>query len=257
MSQSTLSEPDFQTDSAEPLADLPVASASDMHQVLVESEYHYRPIPVLTPAALFLGLTSLIAFITPVGGILVGICGTILGTICFLGILRNRAEVGGFKMTALGLLLSFASAVYGSGKLAYDYNTEVPDGYERISFYSQISKVGFIYDQQTGTPMIHPDVAALDGRKIFVKGFMYPTRKTEGITEFIMAKDNGQCCFGGEPQITDMIYVKLDKPLAVDFSDERVSVSGVFKAGKVNQAEGLMPIYELQAQHFSISKTMF
>ncbi|HUG20349.1 MAG TPA: hypothetical protein VMM56_15290, partial [Planctomycetaceae bacterium] len=139
MTQSTLPEQDFQTDSAEPFTELPVASASDMHQVLVESEYHYRPIPVLAPAALFLGLTSLIAFITPVGGILVGICGTILGTICFLGILRNRAEVGGFKMTALGLLLSFASAVYGGGKLAYDYNTEVPDGYERISFYSQIS----------------------------------------------------------------------------------------------------------------------
>jgi hypothetical protein len=105
--------------------------------------------------------------------------------------------------------------------------------------------------------MIHPDVAALDGKKIFLKGFMYPTRKTQGITEFIMAKDNGQCCFGGEPQITDMVYVKLDKPLAVDFTDSRVSVSGVFKAGKVNQAEGLMPIYELKAQHFSISKTMF
>ena len=257
MSQSTLPDQELQRESSEPVEALRVTSAADMHQTIVDSEYHYKPIPVLAPASLFLGLTALITFVTPIGGILVGVCGLILGIICFLGILRNRSEVGGFKMTVVALCLSFVSAVYGGGKLAYDYNTEVPDGYERVNFYSQISKKGFEYDKQSGRPSIHPDVMALDQKLIFLKGFMYPTRQKEGITEFIMAKDNGQCCFGGEPQVTDMVYVKLDQPLAVEFTDERVSVSGVFSVGKVNKAEGLMPIYELKAKHFSVSKTMF
>jgi hypothetical protein len=255
MSQSTLPE---QALKPEPVAAVPVASAAQMHQVIEDSEYHYRPIPVLAPASLFLGLTALITFATPVGGILVGICGLILGTICFIGILRNRTEVGGFKMTAAGLILSFASAVYGTGKLSYDYNTEVPEGYRRVNFYSDISKKEFQYNAQTGVPSIHPDVMALDQQKIFLKGFMYPTRRHEGITEFVMVKDNQQCCFGGEPQITDMIYVKLDKPLAVNYSSDRVAVAGVFSARReIRQVAGLMPIYELKAKIFSVSKTMF
>jgi hypothetical protein len=248
---------DVPGDSSGLAAGRPPISAAALRENLVESDYHYRPIPVLAPATLFLGITALVVFATPMGGILIGVCGLILGTIALVGILHNRTEVGGLKITVVGVSLCAASAVYGGGKLAYDYNTEVPDGYERVSFTAQISKPGLAYDKATGQQSIHEEVLALDGKKIFLKGFMYPTRKTSGITEFIMAKDNGECCFGGQPQITDMVYVKLDKPLKVDFTDQRVSVAGVFKAGKVNRAEGLLPIYELEAQHFSISKTMF
>lgn len=221
----------------------------------MENEFHYKPIPVLAPVTLILGLSSLVVFVTAFG-IIVGAIGSILGTICILGILRNRSETGGFRMTSLGLMLCLSTATYGSSKLIYDYQTEVPAGFARISFSNDIAEKGFSYEKGKGSWAIHPDVQKLDGEEIFLKGFMYPTRVKEGITEFILAKDNGECCFGGEPKVTDMILVKLDKPIKVDFTDKRVSVAGKFQTSR-NQSEGLSQVYEMKASHFQISKTAF
>lgn len=220
-----------------------------------ESDFHYKQIPVLSPVSLVLGLVSLVVFVTSFG-IIIGTVGVILGLLCFFSTVRNREEIGGFGMTVAGLVLSAACVLYGSSKLAFDYSTEVPEGFQRTSFTNDIAEKGFTYEKGKGTWSIHPDVEKLDGRKIFVKGFMYPTRQKEGITEFILAKDNGQCCFGGNPKVTDMILVKMHKPLKVDFTDRRVSVSGVFHI-KRNSTEGLDQVYELTAEHFAVSKTAF
>ena len=220
-----------------------------------DSEFHYKQIPVLSPVTLVLGLVSLVVVVTAFG-IIIGSIGAIIGLICFLSSVRNREEIGGFRMTVTGLVLSAACVVYGSSKLVYDYSTEVPPGFERISFASDIAKKGFKYEKGKGTWGIHPEVEQLNGEKIFLKGYMYPTRQKEGITEFILAKDNGQCCFGGEPKVTDMILIKLKKPLEVDFSERRVSVAGVFRT-QHNSSEGLNQVYELTAEHFAVSKTAF
>jgi len=267
MSQSTLSEdtpvlntdksqaPDIPelnqtTESADKVFQRPVSQ--DLSQ---DNEFHYKPIPVLSPTSLLLGLASMVVFVTAFG-IIIGVVGTILGTICVLGTLRNRQETGGFRMTVTGLALSALAATYGSSKLVYDYQTELPPGFERVSFSNDIAEKGLAYEKGKGSWTIHPEVAALNEKQIFLKGFMYPTRIKEGITEFILAKDNGECCFGGEPKVTDMILVKLEKPLEVDFTDKRVSVAGTFQTNR-NQSEGLTQIYELKASHFSISKTAF
>ncbi|MDB4680212.1 MAG: DUF3299 domain-containing protein [Planctomycetaceae bacterium] len=221
----------------------------------MDNEFHYKPIPVLAPVTLVLGVASLLVFVTAFG-IIVGAIGAILGVICLLGILRNRSEIGGFRMTSVGLLLCLCTATYGSSKLIYDYQTEVPAGFERISFSNDIAEKGFSYEKGKGSWAIHADVEKLDGQQIFLKGFMYPTRLKEGITEFILAKDNGECCFGGEPKVTDMILIKLDKPLKVDFTDKRVSIAGEFQTNR-NQSEGLTQVYEMKASYFEISKTAF
>lgn len=220
-----------------------------------EDEFHYRQIPVLSPVSLVLGLASLVVFVTAFG-IIIGSIGVIIGLICFLSTVRNREEIGGFKITVAGLILSAACVVYGSSKLAYDYSTEVPEGFRRISFTNDIAEKGFKYEKGKGTWAIHPEVEELSGQKLFLKGFMYPTRQKEGITEFILAKDNGQCCFGGNPKVTDMILVRMKKPPKVDFTDRRVSVAGVFRTQR-NSSEGLNQVYELTAEHFAVSKTAF
>lgn len=223
----------------------------------VDDEFDYKPIPVLSPVSLILGLASLVVFVTSFG-IIIGAIGAILGFLCFLSSVRNRSEIGGFRMTVVGLLLCLTTSVYGSAKLAYDYSTEVPDGFQRVSFSNDIAEKGFIPKYIAGqtTKDYHPDVKALHGEKIFLKGYMYPTRQTEDLTEFILAKDNGDCCFGGEPKTTDMILVKMNKPLAVDFTEKQVSIAGEFHTSP-NHSEGLTQVYEMKASHFSISKTAF
>lgn len=266
MSQSTLPEnapnpmdsEQPQADSQEELIDSsPVSPTPLAGDLRVDDEFDYKPIPVLSPVTFVLGLTSLVVFVTAFG-IIIGSLGVILGLICFLSSVRNRSEIGGFRMTIVGLLLSVATSTYGSAKLAYDYSTEVPEGYQRVSFSNDIAEKGFIPKYIAGQTIndYHPDVKALNGENIFLKGYMYPTRQTEEITEFILAKDNGDCCFGGEPKTTDMILIKLDKPLAVDFTDKQVSVAGEFLTNP-NHSEGLTQVYEMKASHFTISKTAF
>lgn len=219
------------------------------------NEFDYKPIPMLAPVSLFLGLSSLIVFVSYFGLVIAAV-GTVLSIICLSTIWKIRTEVGGFKMSVIGTLLSIGCLVSGSAMLSHAYKTEVPEGFRRISFNSDISKKGFGLGYDTRT--LHPDVAALNGQKVFLKGFMYPTRQTEGLTEFVLAKDNGDCCFGGQPQITDMIYVRLKGNLKFDFTTERVSLAGIFHAGKMNQTdEGLTPIYELDAQYIETSRTAF
>ena len=217
-----------------------------------EEEYGFKPIPVLAPVSLFLGVSSLIVFVTYFG-IIIAAVGVILGSICMVGVWKNREGVGGLRMTAAGLTASLFCLVAGSSLLAYDYKTEVPEGFRRMNFTHDISQKGF------GARGLHPDIAALDGQRIFLKGFMYPTRRTKGITEFVMAKDNDQCCFGGNPQPTDMIYVKLKSPKGgIDFTPSMVSVAGTFHAGVPNRtSEGLTPVYELEAVYFEKSRTSF
>lgn len=220
-----------------------------------DSDFHYKEIPVLSPVTLVIGLASLVVFVTAFG-IIIGSIGVIIGSICFFSTVRNRSEIGGFGITVAGLALSALAVVFGSAKLVYDYSTEVPEGFQRTSFANDIAEKGFQYVKGKGTWSIHPDVKQLHGQKIFLKGYMYPTPQTEGLTEFTLAKDNGECCLGGKPKVTDMILVRMKKPLTVDFSDRRVSVAGVFRIAS-NSTDGLTQVYEIEATHFSVSKTAF
>jgi hypothetical protein len=79
---------------------------------------------------------------------------------------------------------------------------------------------------------------------------MYPQRKLTGLTEFVLLKDTGQCCFGGSPALTDMIVVRF-KDFTVDHRDlQLVNVAGKFHAGNPTQSEGLSAIYTIDATHF-------
>ena len=49
----------------------------------------------------------------------------------------------------------------------------------------------------------------LDGKRICIRGFMYPTYDTEGIEQFVLARDNQICCFGRDPKIYDLIQVNM------------------------------------------------
>lgn len=55
-----------------------------------------------------------------------------------------------------------------------------------------------------------PDwLKGLNGKRICVRGFMYPTYDTEGIEQFVLARDNQICCFGRDPKIYDLIQVDM------------------------------------------------
>ncbi|MEW4488080.1 hypothetical protein AB1L42_08360 [Thalassoglobus sp. JC818] len=49
----------------------------------------------------------------------------------------------------------------------------------------------------------------LDGQRIVLRGWMFPTVKSEGIQRFLFVRDNGICCFGRMAKLYDKLGVTL------------------------------------------------
>jgi len=49
----------------------------------------------------------------------------------------------------------------------------------------------------------------LNGQRIKIRGFMYPTFESEGIERFVLARDNQICCFGRDPKVYDLVQVDM------------------------------------------------
>lgn len=166
----------------------------------------YVPVSPWAPIALCMGLLGLTGFIGYFG-LYVAFFGIFVG----IGAVKQIRSSGGFVkgtwMAMLGLVLSICSFGLGSAKMSYDYQHEVPEGYQRVNFQKDVAEKQFVF--LGGYRKLDPAVAEVIGKKVYLKGFMYATRATEGLQQFILLKDNGECCFGGKPKSHDYIIVTL------------------------------------------------
>lgn len=211
-------------------------------------EFDYHPIPALAPITMFLGVCSLGGLVA-VPFLAIAAVGVLTGLVCLRQIRRSEGELGGRVLARLGFWLNVVCLVAGTSWHSYAYATEVPEGYERVSF-SWLS--GQELDFQKGGRISLPEgVAALDGKPIFIKGYMYPTRQLADINEFVLVKDTGQCCFGGNPKLTDMIVVQFKDGMTVSHKDQTlVSVAGVFRAKHPQQSGELYALYSIEGAYF-------
>jgi hypothetical protein len=216
--------------------------------------FDYRPVPVAAPVALFLGFCSFLGFFTIVG-LGIALFGTLLGAICFYRIRQSKGELGGAWIAATGCLFSLVFLAGGVAWHSFNFATEVPEGFERINFRRDISLKGFPITK--GQQTIHPDVAALEGKQVFLKGYMYPERTTDNLTSFLLVKDNEVCCFGGQPSLNDMIMIQMKDGLKVKHHSGLVAVGGVFHAAKTPSPAGYDAVYTLDATHFESARTSF
>jgi hypothetical protein len=169
-------------------------------------DFDYVPVSPWAPIALCLGLLGLTGFIG-IFGLYVAFFGIFIGIAAISRIRASAGFVKGTGIAAVGLVLSVASFALGSAKMAHAYSTEVPDGFKRVNFPKDIAEKGFV--TVYGHRKLEPSVATLIGQKVYLKGFMWATQDTEGLTRFILLKDNGECCFGGKPKSHDYIFVTL------------------------------------------------
>jgi hypothetical protein len=235
--------------------------ATDLQQLPVEArtatnEFGYRPVPLLAPLSFFLGLLSALGFL----GLLmipIGLVGVVVSVVCILRLRKFRGEYGGMWLAASGFVMSLVFFGSSTGIWAYGYGTEVPDGFHKINFTDDISNKGFVVEKGK-SDIFNPDVKALDGQKVFIKGYMYPTNETRGLKAFLLVKDNAQCCFGGNPKINDMIMVTLKAGRGVDYHQGLLmSVGGVFHCQKSTGPAGLTPVYAIDGTLAESSRTIF
>lgn len=205
----------------------------------------YRALSTSAVASLIVGVLSCLA-ILDWSLVAIPLIGIPLSIFALVKIKRHGDELTGARLARAGLALSLLFAVGGPARLTYEFVTELPAGYERIS-YAELQP-----DPAEAGQIVPPEALALEGQKIFIKGFIYPGREKDGIRQFLLVRDQGDCCFGGNPKITDRIQVTLVDPLRLKFQSRLHKVGGTFHVEpattSVGGAKGGV-FYHLQADY--------
>jgi hypothetical protein len=185
---------------------------------------HYRAIPPTAIAAAILAAISPLAFVDWFLAV-VPILGIVLGMLAFRTISQRPDDFTGRQLAIGAILVSVASLVGGLASLSRNYIRELPPGYERIDY-------GMLQPLAGDPPDVVPDAAGrANGRNVLLKGYMYPGKQQSGITQFLLVRDQGDCCFGGNPKITDRVLVQLkdpDHPKGINFSPRLTKIAGRF-----------------------------
>jgi hypothetical protein len=97
--------------------------------------------------------------------------------------------------------------------------------------------------------MLTGEIESLDGRRIRIRGYILPTAQKRGIKQFVLVRDNQECCFGPGAALYDCILVHMDEGKSAEFSIRPVAVEGRFKIEVFPGPDGTpLAIYHLQGE---------
>lgn len=213
------------------------------------NDFGYRPVPVLAAMGLVLAFLSAVAIFIWMA-LPLCVLAFLLSGLGWLMIRRSGGTYGGKGISLAGMFLSLLFFLGGIGFQVYAYQTEVPQGYERISFVKDISEKQMRMEDGKMSPP--PEVAAFDGKKVFLKGYIYQTKQTTGLHSFLFVKDNASCCFGANPALWDRLGVVMEGDRTVNYHAGKVAVAGTFRINpKFDPSGELEPIYIITADKFT------
>jgi hypothetical protein len=207
----------------------------------------YRVLSSSAVASCVLGVLSAATLLSYEYGLALGIVPIIailLAVRALWVIYQNPEEFTGKRLAIAGLVMASVFLVVGLGMAGVVYATEVPEGYTRIS-YQELQP-----DENSPGQIMPPSAADLDGKRVFIKGYVYPGSQTQGIKQFVLCRDNGDCCFGGNPKLSDRILVNLVDPLRLTYSRRVQRLAGTFRVQPTQGTDGLGGvIYQLEADY--------
>jgi hypothetical protein len=92
-------------------------------------------------------------------------------------------------------------------------------------------------------------IKALAGKSIRIRGYILPSFKDTGITQFVLVRDNMECCFGPGALLHDCVLVEMISPATATFTVRPVSVEGTFAIREVKDPDGkYLAIYHLDGK---------
>ena len=204
----------------------------------------YRAISKSAVVSVVVGLLSILGLYTaPL--LVLALVAAILGVTGYLSVVRYPNELTGKPLAIVGALLGVCLFVGGIVRHSYIYATEVPEGYIRISF------ADLQPDKNNPRMPVPPGALELNGKPIFVKGYLYPDNQQYNIKRFVLVPDLGTCCFGGQPKLTDMIEVTLEEPLQTVYNMKKRKLAGELKVDmSLKPVSGVNGVYyQLKANH--------
>jgi len=96
--------------------------------------------------------------------------------------------------------------------------------------------------------MLTKEIEDLSGRSIRIRGYILPTLIQSGITEFVLVRDNMECCFGPGAALYDCILVRMSTGKSTDYVIRPVTVEGRFLVEEfLGPDEQHLAIYQMRA----------
>ncbi|MCC6493860.1 MAG: DUF3299 domain-containing protein [Pirellulales bacterium] len=94
--------------------------------------------------------------------------------------------------------------------------------------------------------MLTEKVHGLFGKRIRIRGYMYPTLRKKGLTQFVLVRDNMECCFGPGAALFDCILVTMAPGRTAEYSIRPIAVEGAFRLEELPGPDGRpLAIYQM------------
>jgi hypothetical protein len=222
-----------------------------------EDELQYKALHTGALIAFVLGLLSVCVVLTAGNSLEWSLMVTPIPIVGMVFALRAMGTIraypgqfSGLGLATAGLALSLAFLVGGLAYGGYIYATEVPDGYIRTSFAAM--KPDEI--QERGGVTVPPEILALEGKKVFIKGYIRPSSITvpNGNKEFLLVRDSNECCFGDISKVKyyDQLFVTMTGDKRVDYSQRIFRMGGTLhiEPKNVNGPPGTV-VFSLKADY--------
>ncbi|MEC8389066.1 MAG: hypothetical protein VXZ49_00150 [Planctomycetota bacterium] len=137
---------------------------------------------------------------------------SVFGVYGLISIRKYPNELTGVK---LALIAVFAGPTLFVGSILFfqiKIRLEVPEGYSLMTWRELAP------DEKTPLFPISEKARTYQGKMVYVRGYVYPSTRKNNLKKFILVRDSGTCCFGGQPKLTDMIVVDFVNEKRVDYS---------------------------------------
>ena len=136
------------------------------------------------------------------------------------------------------------AAVASVGKLAAGSEASAP----RDATFDDV-KLDLKKDEPFQRELLTAKVKELDGKWIKIRGYILPSFQDTGIKQFVLVRDNLECCFGPGAALHDCILVEMLDDATATFTVRPVTVVGKFAVKEVVNGEGkTLAIYHLDAR---------
>lgn len=185
----------------------------------------YRSVSKSAVAALVLTCISVLAFNTPMFVIL-PLTSFLLGWVARSSIKKYPDELVGKLPATISVVASVVILIGSISTHVYIYMTEVPDGYTRITWKE-------LQPTHPRKPISDRSIELIK-QKVFIKGYVYPNEQQTNLEAFVLVRDKGTCCFGGQPKDTDMMYVRLEGDLRINYSWRLRKLGGIFEIDELS-----------------------
>jgi hypothetical protein len=182
----------------------------------------YRAISWAAVASLGLGAGSLLVFLGWIFAV-IPLAALVLGWRALRQIARTPEEFTGQALAWTGIGLAVAASMAGCAWLLLARFSEVPIGYQRVE-YAELQPNANVPNEK-----VPPAAIDFDGKKVYVKGYMVPSRQQTRLTRFFLCPTNGDCtfCFPN-PKPTEIILVNLTSDLVTDYTTRLIGLGGRF-----------------------------